>query len=308
MLTTTESPSTVSIGVWLFGSAATAGGLGWLPLAYPFPYPLPLAWPLPWPFSASMAGVVSLVVSKVRRSSMLGRAFDMARSGGRPAHHASLPGSAGAVSAPRAPRTSINGAQRLAPVSAPRSSAYLSASGWLAGEARSVVRSSRSRLFSQTRLPPPRRPAPLGSTHSRARALNPLRLLSRNAGAAAGGGWVEENAGLRGPPHPPRMGARCCQAGGAPLDPAPLRRRTTQQRHGPAPPMVLRRRRQTWWQRQLLLQLWLWLRLRPWLRGHWFVVEEAPCPVADCLAGGDVSPQFRQYLHNIGAGRPARRI
>ena len=245
MLTTTESPSTMSIGVWLFGSAATAGGLGWLPLAYPFPYPLPLAWPLPWPFSASMAGVVSLVVSKVRRSSMLGRAFDMARSGGRPAHHASLPGSAGAVSAPRAPRTSINGAQRLAPVSAPRSSAYLSASGWLAGEAHSVVvRSSRSRLFSQTRLPPPSRPAPLGSTRSRARALNPLRLLSRNAGAAAGGGWVEENAGLRGPPHPPRMGARCCQAGGAPLDPAPLRRRTTQQRHGPAPPMVLRRRRQ----------------------------------------------------------------
>ena len=66
--------------------------------------------------------------------------------------------------------------------------------------------------------------------------------------------------------------------------------------------------RVAWWQRQLLLQLWLWLRLRPWLRGHWFVVEEAPCPVADCLAGGDVSPQFRQYLHNIGAGRPARRI
>jgi len=123
--------------------------------------------------------------------------------------------------------------------------------GWLAMKAHSVVvRSSRSRLFSQTRLPPPSRPAPLGSTRSRARALNPLRLLSRNAGAAAGGaagaGWVEENAGLRsgGPPHPPRMGARCCQAGGAPLDPAPLRRRTTQQRHGPAPPMVLRRRRQ----------------------------------------------------------------
>ena len=115
---------------------------------------------------------------------------------------------------------------------------------WLVKPTRPVVRSSRSRLFSQTRLPPPRRPAPLGSTRSRARALNPLRLLSRNAGAAAGGGWVEENAGLRGPPHPPRMGARCCQAGGAPLDPAPLRRRTTQQRHGPAPPMVLRRRRQ----------------------------------------------------------------